>query len=147
MLWSGVLFVLILVGCWLYCLMDAVLTPAAVFRGMPKAAWIGIIAATFILGAIAWLAFRATPRLRPKPRPRMVPPRFATGPRAAPAHTYVYWYPNEGAADASLARHPAGRFRQTPADGWAPPKGPDDDPDFLRELDHRIKGTPNDEAE
>ena len=142
MLWSGVLFVLILVGCWLYCLLDAALTPAAVFRGMPKAAWICIIAATFIVGAVAWLAFRAASW----PRSRMAP-RFMEDHRAAPAHTYVYWYPDRPADGASLARHPAGRSRQTPADGWAVPKGPDDDPDFLRELERRIKGTPDDPAE
>jgi hypothetical protein len=138
MLLSAVLFVVILAGCWLYCLIDAALTPAAAFRGLPKAAWIGIIAMTFIVGAIAWLAYRTT--LRPRPR------TYLAGPRPMPAHTYVYWHPDwVEDADASLARHPAGRFRKTPADGWATPKGPDDDPDFLLELDRRIKGNPGEE--
>lgn len=141
MLVSGVLFVLILAGCWLYCLIDAALIPNAAFRGMPKAVWIGIIATTFIVGAIAWLAFRAASG----PRTRLAP-RLAPGHRTVPTHTYVYWYPDR-TADASLARHPAGRFRKTPADGWPRPMGPDDDPDFLRELDRRIKGTPEDDAD
>jgi hypothetical protein len=64
-----------------------------------------------------------------------------------PTHTYVYWYPDWAAADASVARHPAGRSRKTPVEGWPLPKGPDDDPDFLRELDRRIKGIPDDESE
>jgi hypothetical protein len=93
-------------------------------------------------GAIAWLAFRATTR----PRSRMAS-RFMEDHRGTPAHTYVYWYPDRTTADGSLARHPAGRSRTTPADGWALPKGPDDDPDFLRELERRIKGTPDDPAE
>jgi hypothetical protein len=33
---SGVLFVLFLAGCWLYCLTDAALTPAAEFRRFHK---------------------------------------------------------------------------------------------------------------
>jgi hypothetical protein len=139
---SGVLFVLVLAGCWVYCLIDAALTPAAVFRGLPKAAWIGIIAVTFIVGAIAWLVYRTVARVRPR-----LSSGLASGPRAASAHTYVYWHPDWAAAEAAVARHPAGRFRKTPADGWAGPKGPDDDPDFLRELDRRIKGTPGDESE
>jgi hypothetical protein len=44
------------------------------------------------------------------------------------------------AAEASFARHPAGRFRKTAADGYARPRGPDDDPDFLRALEQRIRG-------
>jgi hypothetical protein len=142
MLVPGVLFVLILAGCWVYCLIDAALTPTVVFRGLPKAAWIGIIAVTFVVGAIAWLVYRATLRAGPR-----LTSRFTAGPRAMPAHTYVYWHPDWAAAEASVARHPAGRFRKTPADGWAGPKGPDDDPDFLRELDRRIKGASGEEPE
>lgn len=142
MLVAGVLFVVILAGCWVYCLIDVALTPATVFRPLPKAAWVAIIALTFILGAIAWLSYRVTLRVRP----RMVP-GYPAGPRALPTHTFVYWDPDWAAADAAVARHPAGRYRKTPAEGWTGPKGPDDDPDFLRELDRRIKGTPGDEPE
>ena len=142
MLLSGVLFVLILAGCWVYCLIDAALTPAVVFRGLPKAAWIAIIALTFVVGGIAWLAYQATLHARP----RLVP-GFAPGPRAMPANTYIDWHPDWEAAEAAAARHPAGRFLKTPADGWTGPKGPDDDLEFLRELDRRIKGAPSDDAE
>ena len=31
--------------------------------------------------------------------------------------------------------------------GWVAPKGPDDDPEFLRQLAQRIHGTPTDPAE
>ena len=55
---SGVLFVLFLAGCWLYCLTDAALTPAAEFPGMRKPVWITAIALTFIVGAIAWVIAR-----------------------------------------------------------------------------------------
>jgi hypothetical protein len=141
MLLSGVLFVLILAGCWVYCLIDAALTPAVVFRGLPKAAWIGIIAMTFIVGGLAWLIYRAAVLTRPQMTPWLL-----VEPHTAPVHTYIYLRPDwdaedwDAEADAAIARHPAGRFRKTPGDGWpALPKGPDDDPDFLRELDRRIK--------
>jgi hypothetical protein len=40
------------------------------------------------------------------------------------------------AADDAVARHPAGRFRAE----TAIPRGPDDDPGFLSELDKLIRG-------
>lgn len=91
------------------------MTPAFAFRGLPKIAWVSIIAATFIVGAIGWLLARSASRR----------PWAAVGP--------VDWT----AAEASLARHPAGRYRQAPLPA---PKGPDDDPEFLRTLDRIIKG-------
>ena len=61
-------------------------------------------------------------------------------------------HPEGSAADAAYRRHPAGRARcgsaedhvppgiqAAPAD-WMPPRGPDDDPDFLAELDRVIRG-------
>ena len=56
------------------------------------------------------------------------------------------------AAEAAFRRHPAGRGRYASADDrvslggtpvsedWAVPRGPDDDPDFLSELDRIIRG-------
>jgi len=64
MLLSGVLFVLFLDGCWLYCLADAALTPAEEFPGLSKITWLCIIVATFIVGAIAWLIARRSWRAR-----------------------------------------------------------------------------------
>jgi hypothetical protein len=112
MMLTGVLFVLFLGGCWLYCLTDAALTPAIAYRGrLPKAAWVGIIATTFVLGAVAWLIAHAMPERSWAPRD---------------------WH----AAEAALARHPATRSQQGPPRA----KGPDDDPEFLHTLDHIIRG-------
>ena len=86
---TSILLTLFIGGCWLYCLCDAALTPAAAYRGLSKRAWIVIIAATFILGAIAWLLAQSRCR-----RP------WAYAPPAG-------W----SAAEASQARHPAGRYR------------------------------------
>src|SRR5215467_1457162 len=110
MLLSGVLFVLFLAGCWLYCLTDAVLTPKREYRSrLAKSTWIYLIAATFIVGAAAWLIARRTCRNK----------IWAT----------------------AAARHPAGRSRQAPPGHGTLPKGPDDDPEFLRQLDCRNDAT------
>jgi hypothetical protein len=135
MLLSVALFALFMTGFWLYCLTDALLTPASECRGLPKLAWIVIITLTFIGGATAWLIAR--PRVR--------------GSAAVPLAPAARWNPDNPdddggfrsgrwtSADDAVARHPAGRARATDASGLVP-KGPDDDPDFLRALDRAIRG-------
>ena len=129
MLLSGTLFALFMMGFWLYCLTDALLTPAAGCRGMSKPAWITVIALTFIGGAIAWLIVREPVRGPSAPAaPLPDDPRdgrFRAG----------RWTD----ADDAVARHPAGRARVA-GTGRAAPKGPDDDPQFLRALDRAIRG-------
>jgi hypothetical protein len=112
---SGVLFVLFLAGCWLYCLTDAALTPAAEFAGLRKGVWVTAIAATFILGALAWVIVRYV--YRPA---RSIDVILAT--------------------EVALARHPASRARQADSSVQAFPIGPDDDPEFLHRLAERIRG-------
>jgi hypothetical protein len=124
MLLSGVLFVLFLAGCWLYSLTDAALTPAVEYRGLAKSTWIYIISATFIVGAVAWLIARRSRRSR----------------SWVPADAGFAWC---SPWEAAVARHPAARSRQ-----WQHvPQGPDDDPEFLRQLDRRIHGTSADSGE
>jgi hypothetical protein len=139
MLLSGALFALFTMGFWLYCLTDAVLTPAPECRGLPKPAWIAVIAVTFIGGAIAWLILRSPVRgsaaAPPRPVPEPVPPLEAN---ASDDDGYLLselWTD----ADDALARHPAGRARGTDT-ARTTPKGPDDDLDFLRALDRVIRG-------
>jgi hypothetical protein len=122
---SGALLALFMTGFWLYCLTDAILTPAPDCRGLSKRAWVAVIAVTFIGGALAWLIVR-----RPVgDRSRVpVPYRFD--------HGRLSWT----AADDAAARHPAGRARVT--DHLAAPKGPDDDPEFLRALGQAIRRNP-----
>lgn len=131
MLLSGALFALFMMGFWLYCLTDAILTPAPECRGLTKPAWIAVIAVTFIGGALAWLIVRK-------------PVRDSRRPGAA----VLRWGPDGlfdeddfggqrwTDADDAVARHPAGRAKAT--DTQAMPKGPDDDPEFLRALDRAI---------
>ena len=136
---SGVLFVLFLAGCWLYCLTDAAFTPARSFRGLPKRTWLVIIALTFIAGAIAWIISRRSWRAR----------HWALIPAGHPAldgydGSSILWYPSRSAATAAaeaaaLARHPASRSKNAEGAGQGIPIGPDDDPEFLRELAERIR--------
>jgi len=130
MLLASALFALFLGGFWLYCLTDAILTPVSEYRRMPKPAWIIVIAATFVGGALAWFIVRQ-------------PVRTATAhlrdvEDALDEETYP-----EGQrwtdADDAVARHPAGRARSSEA--AKAPKGPDDDPEFLRALDRAIRGS------
>jgi peptidoglycan/LPS O-acetylase OafA/YrhL len=127
MLLSGALLALFMMGFWLYCLTDAILTPAAECRGMPKPAWIVVIALTFIGGAVAWLIIRE-PLRRPAASLARAPRPDGPG---VPHFRSRRWT----GADDALARHPAGRARPAAA-----PRGPDDDPEFLRALDRAIRG-------
>ena len=142
MLLSGVLFVLFLAGCWLYCLTDAVLTPKWEYRSrLAKSTWIYLIAATFIVGAAAWLIARRTWRNR-----YWVSAPAGREARAGRGAGDFTWHP-ASAADTAAARHPASRSRQAPPGHGALPKGPDDDPEFMRQLDRRIRGTSTDPGE
>jgi hypothetical protein len=132
MLLSGALFALFMTGFWLYCLTDAVLTPAAECRGLPKPAWVVIITVTFIGGAIAWLIMRWSVR---SSSARPLTPTPPWDPDDEGSFLSERWTD----ADDAVARHPAGRARITDA-ALAAPKGPDDDLDFLRLLDRAIRG-------
>ena len=124
MLLSEVLFALFLAGFWLYCLTDAVLTPAV--PRWPKRAWVVFIAATFIIGAVAWVIACRRARARHWPRSGVSHPVFRD----------ADWAPMA----AAIARHPATRSVQAEQAVWAAPKGPDDDTEFLSHLDRLIRG-------
>src|SRR6266704_3700872 len=129
MLLSGALFALFMMGFWLYCLTDAILTPASECRGLSKPAWIAVITLTFVGGAIAWLIAREPLRSSsgsPAPASRWDPD--APGDLDDPGDGYFRnrrWT----AADDAVARHPAGRGR-APGSGQAVPRGPDAGPEF-----------------
>jgi hypothetical protein len=124
MLLSEVLFALFLAGFWLYCLTDAALTPAA--PGWRKRAWVAFIAATFIIGAVAWVIARRRSRGRRWPR--------------STARYQAFRDPDWPPMAAAIARHPATRSVQAERPVWTAPKGPDDDPEFLSHLDRLIRG-------
>ncbi len=63
MLLLGALFVLFAGGFWLYCLADVALTPSDECPRLPKAAWVAVVAGTFVIGAAVWLAVRRPAQL------------------------------------------------------------------------------------
>ena len=134
MLLSGALLALFMMGFWLYCLTDAILTPAEECRGMSKPAWIAVIAVTFIGGAVAWLIVRA-----PIVRGPLRGPAASLAPAPHPDDPGGSYFRSRQwtVADDAVARHPAGRARTS---GGVVPKGPDDDPEFLRALERAIRG-------
>jgi hypothetical protein len=129
MLLSGALLALFMTGFWLYCLTDAILTPAQECRSLSKPTWIAVIAVTFIGGAVAWLIVREP----------LGSPAASLGPAPHPDDLGDRYFRNRRWTDAddAVARHPAGRAR---IPGATVPRGPDDDPEFLRALDRAIRG-------
>ena len=122
------LIVLFSVGFVLPCMLDITMTPDSEFTTFGKGTWLLIAGAFWIFGAAAWLVVG-----RPQ-RPSFL--HFSSP------------YPAGGFDPAeALRRHPAaqaaGGFSETiggVAFLAAPrPLGPDDDPDFLLELERRIR--------
>jgi hypothetical protein len=139
MLLSGVLFALFLAGCWLYCLTDATLIPGWAYPGWRKRTWIAFIAVTFVIGTVAWAIARRRWRDRQWP-PTVTYYVSVTSHDAALPEGYFEPYAGHTVADA-VARHPATRSREAEGPVWNRPVGPDDDPDFIRQLAQRIHGT------
>lgn len=135
MLPLGVLFVLFAVGVWAYCLIDAIMTPQHELRSLTPMSWALLITVLPVIGAIAWLLAGRPDRSWRIPTPQ----RLAGMPRLG--------------SQEAIRRHPAGRAMEPGADGqpepWdrpvaghPGPTGPDDDPEFLRELDRRFLDGP-----
>lgn len=121
------LIVLVTVGFVLPCMLDITMTPDSEFLTFSKGTWLMIAGAFWVFGATAWL--------------------MAGRPRRLALHRSNP-YPAGGFDPAeALYRHPAART----AGGYAEPAGtigfitgpqplgPDDDPEFLLELDRRIR--------
>jgi hypothetical protein len=122
------LIILLTVGFVLPCMLDVTTTPDTEFMTFTKGTWLLIVGAFWVFGAVAWLTVG---------RPRRL--TFLRMSRPYPAGGF-------GPADA-LLRHPAAQAAGgyiDPAAGAGyviarRPLGPDDDPDFLLELDRRIR--------
>jgi len=123
------LIILFTVGFVLPCMLDITMTPDSEFTTFGKGTWLLIAGAFWVFGAGAWLLVG---------RPR----------RLGLMHHWSSPYPADGFGQAeALRRHPAaqsaiGYNDSSLAVGYlaAPrPLGPDDDEDFLLELDRRIR--------
>ena len=105
--------VLVALGVWLFCLFDVLSTDERDTRRLPKFAWFLVVLLGFELGAVVWLLFGRRRRFVAA-RVAAWPPEFLT----------------------SRGDEPAGSD-PTPEPR---PIGPDDDPEFLRRLDRRLRG-------
>ncbi len=122
------LIILFSVGFVLPCMLDITITPDSEFTTFGKGTWLLIASAFWIFGAAAWLIVGRPQR-----------PGFLH--RSSP-------YPAGGfGPQEALRRHPAAQAAGSysePMGGVAffaapRPLGPDDDPDFLLELERRIR--------
>lgn len=110
----GGILLLAALAVWLYCLLDAVTADRTTVRRLPKGLWVAVVLLTFIVGALAWLAWG---------RPRSTTPRRPT--LGASGRTAWPSRPGSPAPSGGLF----GPRAERPA--------PDDDPDFLADLDRR----------
>ncbi|MFA9446752.1 PLDc N-terminal domain-containing protein [Egicoccus sp. AB-alg6-2] len=107
-----------------YCLLDVVLSDEHEVRNLPKLAWVLLVVLVWGLGGLVWLL--AGRPVRAGAAPGGGPTRPVRG--GPPPHR------------TPPGPHPAGRGRPYPPSRPAAPRGPDDDPDFLRRLDDRLRG-------
>jgi hypothetical protein len=118
--------ILVTVGFVLPCMLDITMTPDHEFTLLSKGTWLIIAGAFWIFGAAAWL-------IAGRPRRSSLRHRIGRYSRSGP-----------GPAEA-LLRHPAAQAAYGYADAgvmYAVPRaplGPDDDPEFLLELERRIR--------
>jgi hypothetical protein len=115
------LFVLLTVGFVLPCMLDIAITPDWEFVAMSKGMWMMVAGVFWVFGAAAWL-FLGRPRRLFMPRRRV-----------------SHFNP----ADAAIW-HPASRRLSYGSAGWLDGNvrrtfGPDDDADFLLDLERRIR--------
>jgi|SRR5450755_2083340 len=132
MLLIGLLFALFTVGFVVPCLVDVARTSELAVRSLTKRTWLIVIILLSVIGCVAWL-------LAGRP----------TGRWQAPL-TYQPLAGSRGLRQQeAFRRHPAGRDpelgfdaasgRRAAFPGYLRPIAPDDDPDFLLELAHRIR--------
>jgi len=129
MVLACVLFALFTVGFVVPCAIDVAMSPPWAIRTASQRIWLLIIIVFSVFGCAAWL-IAGRPRRMPL-RPRRAPASLGMGPAEA------------------FRRHPAGRAMgldleetlQAARYGLrqARPLGPDDDPEFLLELERRIR--------
>jgi len=132
MLLVGVVLGLVTLGFVVPCLVDVAVTPAGELRSLTKPAWILAIVLFSVFGVVAWVV-AGRPHRRQTPLPRHLEGAPSFGPQDA-----LRRHPAGRAMDPGIEASPGpGALRASEAPGR--PVGPDDDPEFLRELARRIR--------
>jgi Phospholipase_D-nuclease N-terminal len=112
LLFGSGLGLVVAVALWIFCVFDAITTPEAKVRNLPKLAWVFLVVLTLDLGALLWLVLGR--------------PWGAAGSRVGARE------PRTGRAarwDPADAARPVRRV----------PSNPDDDPEFLANLSRRAE--------
>jgi hypothetical protein len=126
-------FYVLWLGLTLYALLDVLLGDATDQRALPKPAWVLVVLIVPVVGPVAWFVLgrptgdtsgRGAPAASRRPGPD------------DPRRDHPAWGP--GPRDRTPRRNVAPRTGGGRRPGRAP-RGPDDDPDFLRELDERLR--------
>ena len=132
MLLFGLLFALFTVGFVVPCLIDVARTPQFAIRSLTKRTWLVLIILLSVVGGLAWLAAGRPSR------------SWQASPMARHLASSRGFRQQE-----AFRRHPAARDPDGCADyvdawaaraGYGRPIGPDDDAEFLLELQRRIHG-------
>lgn len=117
-----------------YCLVDIALTPASAVRGLPRLPWAFVVLFVPLIGSLAWL---------------LVGRPFESG--LAPGSSARRSHPAGRDGGSTDARTRGGRRHGgQPGGGQAPrerPRGPDDDPEFLREIEEQLRRGRRDEGD
>jgi hypothetical protein len=69
-------FGLVMLGLWLFCIIDVITTDEARIRNLPKFAWLLIVLLLPDIGSIIWLVAGHTWDARPTPRPNGASARY-----------------------------------------------------------------------
>ncbi len=123
------LLVLILVGLWAYCLLDALGTAPEAVRHLPKPVWVLMIALLSPLGSLLWL-YLGRPRRVADDESWSDHPSYGGEQRRSWSEGSIWTRVMRADGDAEVRPR---RARRTP------PLAPDDDPEFLRQLAERIR--------
>lgn len=107
---------LLLLAFWLYCILDVAMAEPALVRNLPKLVWLVLVVIVPTVGGLAWLIAG---------RPSQASARPGSTDRRRP------WTPAD-------QPRPRPRPRSEPPRRSAP-RGPDDDPEFLRHLDEQLR--------
>ena len=117
----------------LYCVLDVILTDTALIRNLPKLVWLLLVVVIPPIGGLAWfVAGRPeTAGLAPGSQSSRRPEGYRYSTRGNPVHPHP------------STRRPGG---PPPPRRTTGPKGPDDDPAFLEELERRLR-RPDEDAD
>ncbi|SNQ45870.1 conserved hypothetical protein [Frankia canadensis] len=126
----GLALTFVIIGVWAYAIIDVFGTPPDEVRAVSKPIWIVAVLLFWVFGAAAWFLF-GRPRASgygPRSPRRPISDHPAFGQRST-------WDIDRREAGLGRPGSRMGTRRQV-----ARPTGPDDDPEFLRELADRIRG-------